>query len=393
MPRLTETNLNDAILRNAKPQVQRYDLYDARVRGLGLRVATSGTKSWFVMRRVKGRMTRKTFGRYPALSLTDARRMATGLVADMARGLVDDRPSDYMFDAAVEEWLQRDQGKNRTVRQVRNALNLYVMPTLSRRKLHEVSKADVIRIIDKIMDRGAGVSANRVLAYLRRFFTWTIERDLLQANPTAGIPKPFQETSRDRVLSIEELARVNLATESMGYPFGPLIQMLLLTGQRRDEVAHAVWDEFDLSARRWTITSNRAKNGHQHVVHLSVPVLDLLNKLPRIDGQHYLFSTIGTRPFSGFSAAKKRLDRTTGISDWTLHDLRRSFATHCREQLGISPVVIDKVLNHQSGAVRGIAAVYQRGAYLEQRRDALDAWGKFITSTMNLPPDLEKMET
>ncbi|MEW2914997.1 tyrosine-type recombinase/integrase [Leisingera sp. JC11] len=379
MPKLEQTNITDSIARSAKPRDKRYDIFDARLRGMGLRVAPSGTKSWIVMRRANGRMVRKTIGRYPELSLADARIAAAQVLAELARGEVSERRDTLTAGAAVAEWLQKDQSNNRTVRQVRNAFELYVLPAFANRKLKDITKGEILHIIDAIVDRGAGVQANRVLSFLRRFFNWCIERDYLASNPTAGISKPHAERPRERVLSPSELSAIKMTSDSIGYPFGYLLQLLLLTGQRRDEVAEATWSEINLEERQWTIPGSRAKNGRPHVVHLSAQAVTVLTAIPRVDGQDLLFSTNGKRPVSGFSAAKKRIDRLSGVTGWTLHDLRRSFATHATEKLGISPVVVDKILNHQSGAVKGVAAVYQRGAYLDQRREAIDTWASWVT--------------
>jgi integrase len=381
MPRLTDKPLTDNRARNAKPRDARYDIFDARTRGFGIRIESSGTKSWFVMRRVNGVMRRRTIGRYPTVPLAEARIKAQSELAAMSRGEETPKRQNAVVRDYVGEWFQKDQGGNRTRRQVENAMNLHVLPEIGGRKLIEVTRSDVNTIVDKVLARGAGVQANRVLAFLRRFFNWCVERGYLETNPTSGIPKPHREKARERVLSLDELSRVFAAGDAVGYPFGPLIQLLILTGQRRDEVAEATWDELELTHRRWTIPGGRAKNARPHVVHLADATVELLSGLPRMEGQTFLFSTRGDRPVSGFSAAKKRIDAQSHVQDWTLHDLRRSFATHATETLGISPVVVDKILNHQSGAVRGIAAVYQRGAYLEVRRDALDEWGRFIAGS------------
>jgi len=378
MPKLTTVRLTDTHVRGLKPSDHRYDKYDAQMRGLGVRVAPTGTKSWFVMRRVNGRMTRKTLGRYPELTLSDARIKAGEALSRMSRGEEGEQQASITLLDAAKEWLARDQAKNRTWKEAERALSKDVLPALGKRRLSDIRKADVNRIVDGIVDRDAGVQANRTLAYLRRFFNWCVERDYLDANPTRGVPRPYQENSRERVLSLPEIGEVMEASGRLGYPFGPLLKLLVLTGQRRDEVAEATWDEFDIEARRWTIPGDRAKNKRPHIVHLAVPVIEILSELPRIEGQRYLFSTTGKSPVSGFSAVKKRIDGLSGVSAWTLHDLRRSFATHATEALSISPVVMDKILNHQSGSVRGIAAVYQRGAYLEQRAKALDVWADHI---------------
>ena len=157
-----------------------------------------------------------------------------------------------------------------------------------------------------------------------------------------------------------------------------MIKLLILTGQRLNEVATAPWSEFDLDKAVWKLPGSRTKNGRAHVVHLSQTAIGILNHLPKIDGSDWLLTTTGTTPISGFSKAKKKLDVISGISDWTFHDLRRSFATHVTETLGYSPVVVDKILNHVSGSVKGVAAIYQRGEYLEERKIALEKWDTFV---------------
>jgi integrase len=272
-------------------------------------------------------------------------------------------------------------------------MELHVLPKLARRRLDSIKKADVLKITDSIRDAGAEVQANRVLAFLRRFFNFCLERDHLSQNPTAGIAKPTKEVARDRVLSPDEICRVMNAARQMGYPFGPFVEMLVLTGQRRDEVAGMRWDEVSKAENVWVLPASRSKNGKAHTVHLSEAAMAVLRSVPHLDECELVFPATRVRrktedgitppalPISGFSTAKRRLDEVCGVVNWTLHDLRRSFATHCTERLGQSPVVVDKILNHQSGSVRGIAAVYQRGAYLDERRRAMEAWATFIAAT------------
>ena len=390
MPKTVERNLTDNVLRSAQVKEGRYDLYDAQVRGLGVRVGTSGLKSWFVMTRVGGRMTRRTIGHYPRIGLKEARIRGAEELAKMARGEVEAPAKKHYFHEVYQEWLQRDQGSNRTVSQVRSAMELHVVPKLGKRRLDSIKKADVLKLIDGIRDSGAEVQANRVLAYVRRFFNWCLERDYLDKNPTAGVARPTKEVARDRVLSPDEIAKVLRAAEAIGYPFGPFVKLLVLTGQRRDEVAGMSWGEIDLPEKVWVLPASRSKNGKAHTVHLSEAAMRVLESMPRLEGTDLVFpatrvrrkepdgSMHPLRPISGFSVAKRRLDEASGVTGWTLHDLRRSFATHATERLGLSPVVIDKILNHQSGAVRGVAAVYQRGQYLQERRDAMEAWGRWV---------------
>lgn len=380
MPRLVSSPLTDVAVRKARPRSQRYDLYDAGLRGLGLRVAVSGTKSWFVMRRINGRMVRHTLGRYPDLSLSEVRVKAADALRQMASGKNPRSKNADLFEAVIKEWLLRDQAKNRSVDTVRKALNKHALPAFRGNPINTIRKADVLRLIDKIADSGAPVQANRVLAYLRRFFNWCIERDLIGNSPTTGIKAPAREIGRERVLSLEELLSVMGAATRLGYPWGAMVSLMVLSGQRLEEVANATWDEIDLGHCEWRLSGKRTKNGRPHLIHLSETALAVITGLPTFERQRWLFSTTGKGPVKGFSKAKARLDQESGVTGWTFHDLRRSFATHATETLNINPVVIDKVLNHTSGIVKGVAAVYQRGEYLEQRRAAMSAWATLLAT-------------
>jgi integrase len=179
-------------------------------------------------------------------------------------------------------------------------------------------------------------------------------------------------------LDVGELLSLWTIEGNLNYPWGAILKLLMLTGARLKEVSEVTWDEISLEEQIWSIPSSRTKNSRPHQIHLSTQAIQILRSLPSVKDQSFLFSTNGVRPVSGFSKAKKRIDLLSGVDNWRFHDLRRSFATYTTEKLEIPPVVIDKVLNHVSGAVKGVAAIYQRGEYLEQRREALQAWGDYL---------------
>ena len=160
----------------------------------------------------------------------------------------------------------------------------------------------------------------------------------------------------------------------------PLLRILTFTGQRLNEVACCQWAEINLEEAKWELPRDRSKNKTSHVVHLSNPVRKEFDNLMNPTNQELVFTTTGKTPVSGFSKAKKRLDKISGVNDWRLHDLRRTFATVATETLGYEPVVVDRVLNHVNGSVKGIAAVYQKGQYLEKRKIVLDAWANYVQS-------------
>jgi len=377
MPARSEASFTDAFIKSLKPAATRYDVYDKNLAGFGVRVSKSGTKSWVALSRNMQRKTRVTLGRYPQMPLAAARQRAMNALLEMADGEFKRSTNLQLFEHALDDWYEKDQRQNKSFMQVKNAMELHVRPSLKDFKLSNIEKRDIIRIIDRIAIK-APTQANRVLAFTRRFFNWCVARDLLAVSPANGIAKAKTEISRDRVLSKNELTAVYNATFQMPYPFGPLFRILIFTGQRLNEVAGVKWSEIDLDARKWELPRDRSKNKASHVVHLSDPVLDELNALAG-NAQHALvFTTTGTTPVSGFSKAKAKLDQISGVSNWRLHDLRRSLATVATEELGFEPVVVDRILNHVNGSVKGIAAVYQKGQYLEKRKTVLDVWAEYI---------------
>jgi len=247
---------------------------------------------------------------------------------------------------------------------------------------------------------------NRTLAVLRRFFNWTVEREIITASPMAGLKAPTAETARDRALNDEEIRLFWAGCDKLGWPFGPMFKLLLLTAQRRDEVRGMEWTEIEPREKRvWAIPREKAKNDRAHEVSLSELAIEIIDGLPRMsrprtdsagsEPSPYVFTTNGERPVSGFSKAKERLDKhmlellcaelgeagkdpgKAEIDGWILHDLRRTAATGMA-RLNIAPHVVDWILNHVSGTIRGVAAVYNRHAYLEERRAALEAWGRYV---------------
>jgi integrase len=232
-------------------------------------------------------------------------------------------------------------------------------------------------LLDTVVARGSNVMANRLLATLRKLFNWSVSRGIISVAPSAGISAPYRERARDRVLKDDELAAVFNAAKQVGGCYGSIVQMLVLTGQRRGEVSEMTWKELDQERDLWTIPAARAKNGKAHTVHISKLAMQVLSPLPKVG--EFVFTSNGKTPFSGFSKSKKRLDELSGVSDWRLHDIRRTVISGMA-QLGIAPHVADKILNHQSGTISGVAAVYQRHEFLEERKLALDAWDHHVQS-------------
>ena len=243
------------------------------------------------------------------------------------------------------------------------------------RSIHEITKRDVIDVVSAIEQRGALVAANKALKAIKTFFRWWVGRAIIDRSPADGVPLPTKEVARDRVLNDDELAPLILAARQIGGSYGGIVEMLALTGQRREEVARCTWDEIEIGTRTWKMSSVRTKNAKAHEIFLSdqaMAVLGLANKTGE-----FVFSRSGNASFQDFSAAKRELDQLSGVTGWRLHDLRRTCVSGMA-RLGIAPHVADKILNHQNGAISGVAAVYQRHDFLAERKKALEMWGAHV---------------
>lgn len=242
-----------------------------------------------------------------------------------------------------------------------------------RRKVSEITRREIIDLLDGIVDRGAPVAANATLAALRKLFNWSVDRGILDASPAAGVKPPASVKSRDRVLSDDELSAVWRAARSTPYPFGPAVRLLILTGARRDEITALRRDEIDGDMIH--LAGDRTKNAEPHDIPLSAEAQRIVDALPRIG--RLLFTTTGETPVSGWSRAKRMLDDASGVEGYRIHDLRRTVATGL-QRLGFRLEVIESVLGHVSGSRAGIVGVYQRHAFEDEKREALDAWGRYV---------------
>jgi integrase len=251
-----------------------------------------------------------------------------------------------------------------------------VIPKWATRSVHEIGKRQVIDLVMEVAVRGTPAAANKLLKVVKTFFGWCVGRAILDASPAKGIAAPAREKARDRVLSDHELNRIIGAARQVNGPYGSIVELLALTGQRREEVARLTWNELDFAHRLWTIPASRTKNGKAHIVHLSPEAVALVMRMPRLG--RFVFSLSGSKAFQSFSKEKRKLDKLSGVLDWRLHDLRRTCVSGMA-RLGVPPHVADKILNHQTGTISGVAAVYQRHEFMAERRDALERWSAHIT--------------
>ena len=360
--------------------------WDSEITGLGLKVTPRGRKTFLVQYRPGGRNspTRKmSIGKYGTVTIQKARKEASQILGLRAEGrdpaferqqarqrLLSDRFSDI-----ADDYLTKYASQNRTMNETTRIIRNDVLPKWGTRSIHEIGKRDINNLLDTKSDRGSKYMANRLLATLRKLFNWCVSRGIISISPCDGVSAPHREKSRDRILNSQELLSVIHASRKMDGVFGVIVQCLIFTAQRRNEVSDMRWAELDLDQNLWTIPGERTKNEKPHFVHLTEQVKTVVSNMPAIG--EFVFTSNGETPFSGISKAKKRLDQISGITDWRLHDIRRTVATGMAT-LGIAPHIADKVLNHQSGAISGVAAVYQRHDFLEERKSALEAWGNHV---------------
>ena len=377
--------LTDAAIRRFKaPSAGRAEHWDAELPGFGLRITEKGAKSWVVMYRIGGRLRRLTLGSYPAISLKDARALARDAMQEVAKGndpatmkATARRERADTFDEVAQEFIERHaKRKTRSWKATAGILERNLVPAWSGRPIGEITRRDVIEALDKVMDRGEPYAANRLLAAVRKLFNWALERGIVEASPVANIKAPGKERQRDRVLSDGEIQALWKAWDETAYPFGPCLKMLLITAQRRDEVANMQWPDVDLGAKIWTLPREQTKTDRAHDVPLSPLAVEILEGLPRFAGPYVFSTTNGEGPVSGFSKAKARVVESSGVTEWRLHDLRRSAATSMA-RLGVSVHIIGRVLNH---AQRGVTAIYDRHGYLPEKCHALDTWARKLTS-------------
>ena len=357
--------------------------WDAASPGFGVKITPKGRKVFIVLYRTGGagsKLRKYTIGPYGRVTLHQARVAAQKVFAaklegrDLAaerrearRQLVADRVEDLL-----ETFIAQHVSQKRSAGEIARVLRREVGRPWTGSSIHEITKRDVVEVISAIEQRGAPGTANKTLKSIKTFLRWCVGRAVLDRSPAEGVPLPAKEVARDRVLDDQELAQVILAARKIGGPYGGIVEFLALTGQRREEVARLTWQELDLERRVWTIPKSRTKNAKAHVVHLSDQSLAVLKRTDR-QGP-LLLSMLGIKPFQEFSRAKSLLDQLSGITGWRLHDLRRTCVSGMA-RLGIAPHIADKILNHQSGTISGVAAVYQRHEFLPERQAALDLWG------------------
>ena len=353
-----------------------------------------GKRTWIAQYRVGAKQRRVTVGTVETTAAEEARKRAKSILSKVHLGAdpqIEKAEARAQASSTLQTVVDRyiaeraaSRLKPRSLEEVERHLRKHWSP-LAELPVKKVARADVAAQVAKIAKQNGLFAANRARAALSALFSWAIGEGLADANPVIGTNKATEEVSRDRVLSPEELSLV--WREAGGSDYATIVRLLILTGQRREEVGGILWSEIDLEAAMWRIGAERTKNGLAHDVPLSAPAVAILIALNQREGRELVFGA-GDGPFQGWSNAKSALDaRVAGrlrkkdersqMSPWRLHDIRRTVATRMAD-LGVLPHVVEAVLNHVSGHKAGVAGVYNRSSYAAEKRAALDLWASHV---------------
>jgi integrase len=372
--------------------------FDDDLPGFGVRLRAGGKSVWIIQYRVGVKQRRETLGDIRKIDLDKARKTAKAKFAAVTLG--SDPAADKAqakikakrtLSAVIEEYLAFKENKLRpkslheTTRYLRKSWKpLHGVP------IHKVERGDVAVHLRRIASESGGVSANRAQTALSSMYTWAMKEGLTDSNPVVATNRPADEEPRQRVLSDAELAKIWKALPTSDY--GRIVKLLVLTGQRREEIGGLRWSEVDLDKRLISLPKERTKNKLPHDIPLSDSAVDILSESKRRDGD-YVFGTTSERPFCGYALGKRTIDKVIrpALAPWRLHDIRRTVATvmadsppdkeHLSDRgLGIQPHIVEAVLNHVSGHKAGVAGIYNKAVYAKEKREALTLWADHVRS-------------
>ena len=407
-----QVELTDRYIRSLKPPAQgRTEISDTKRKGLRLRLSPKGEAVWMFEKRVKGGPKRKhTLGKWPALSLAAARDAALEIELEASRGvdrvaLEQTRREQALASAAAQKTVAE-------VIEIYSQLKLAALRSGAERKrqlinslsgqlnlpINSLTTQHLQAAVDEKILAGKRVYSNRIRSALIAFSKWAWMRGILDQDVGLRVEKRTAETSRDIVLSVEEVRLIYAESEKLGPLWGPIIRLLVLTGQRRSEICKLRWTELDFAKRQMVKLSSQTKNAKPHITHLSDPALEELKTLksaPSADQSGFVFTTTGTAPVSGLSKVKARLDAILGdrVQSWTFHDLRTAQAT-ALNNAGEPEAVVDRMQNHSasSSAPSAVARVYNKADLLPQRIKALDLWAEVVTGLRDETPEQQLLE-
>lgn len=398
----------------------RVTVWDTEVKGFGLRVTSTGKRTYILRYRLAGGRTTPqrtyTIGQHGSpWTVEQARRQALDLLAQVRAGVdpADVRDAgrkdahsaagsraDRMFPVLADRWFKQHvvAGGLRSERDIRGVLERDLKPAFADVSVDEITKERVAEVIEAIGDRSHD-AANKSFKWLRQMLNWSVEKGVLRSSPLDKVGMPYKEGKRTRTLSIMEIVVVWVALDGLPDPFRSFYRLLILLGQRLREVANMPWSEIDAEAGDWLIPTARTKNRREHLVPMPEQAIALVEALQpdRARRRGPVITTDGKVGISGFSKLKERVDDLVAelllgseearylvgdaLAAWVVHDLRRSMATGC-QGLGVQLTVTEAILNHSSGSRSGIVGVYQLYEYYDEKADALQRWADLIEAAL-----------
>lgn len=381
MPQLTDT-----AIRAAKPAEASFTLWDTSLKGFGLRVYPGGAKTFIVL---IGPGRRQSIGRYPTLSLSDARGEARRILAEKTLGKV--RPRHTPYEDARDEFLKDCESRLRpfTVKLYKRHLSGHF--PLKRKSVGDISPTEIIRLLNRIKAPSEKEHAARVG---RTFFRWCVGQHLIERSPMETLPSPPASKSRERVLTEDELRAVYKTALKAKSGFQRLILLLIHTGGRRTETTRLEWPAIgpDTLTFRGETRKVRKSEERDHTIPIGPRLRALLITFPRLDDTPYVFPAARTHVkgqpttvMTGYSKMKRDFDKECGVTGWTPHDLRRTMVTVMCEKLDVLPHVADWIIAHVSGKPSGAARVYNRAVYMRQAREAIELWERYLSSLAETP--------
>lgn len=390
-PSLATATLTDRLIADAAlPPTGRIELWDTELSGFGIRLSASGRKTWQVMYRASGRKRRLTLGTFPSLTVALARDAAGAVLAEVAKGndpaaeRVSASGHALTFDAFAKAYIERyAKRRKKSWREDQAAIARDLLPAWGRRQVDTIGRRDVIALVEGISARGHGYAANRRLSLIRTMFAWGVEVAMVPATPVIGVEPPGHEQRRQRTLDAAEIAALWQAWETMAWPFGVLFKLMLLTAQRRNQMANLRLADIALADQVWTIPG-ASKNGSEraHAIPLSTFALEIITSVPRSPGSFVFPSRRRSdRVVSGFSKAAQRAADLSGVTGWRTEDLRRTAAAGMLRQ-GTPPQVVREILDHAPpGQIAGID-IGDTSIGFEAMRNALEGWGEDVRQTV-----------
>ncbi len=368
--------------------------FDTECRGLGARATAGGTRTFLAQwtDAATGQKRREVLGVWGSITIDQAREAARAKLGEVAKGIdpraarlaqraaaaLDKAERALTLEMLVDDWAALHL-KHRRPRYAAEAVRAikFAFADHLRRPAARLSRSDAVAVLDATVKRGKMATARLTLAYARACYSWAEKRGKVSSNPFVGLPFNVGVAARDRVLTNDEVGRVWAAALGMPEPWGPLFRVLLLTLARREEVASMRWSELSENLATWTIPANRMKRGQAHIIALPELARDALRAVTRVKGQDLVFSTTGRTAVSGFTKAKAALDKAAKVTNWRLHDIRRT-GVSALAALGINPVVADLLLAHQPSRLSTVARIYQRHDFAAERKAALEAWAAHL---------------